>query len=151
MFVSNQSYFVMRFTRFTEETTLYRSCYVLLTLYEPKLLSKYSAIKSFTLRNLSKNIYLKLSSSKNVFFNLTNMKDFLYKFCSCAYIFILAFWNHSHRNGKKFFPLLQLYWNDVITWKKIIPEWRDSSFVKVRSPLLKTTRQSQKLQSFTGF
>ena len=59
----------MRFTRFTEETTLYRSCYVLLTLYEPKLLSKYSAIKSFTLRNLSKNIYLKLSSSKNVFFN----------------------------------------------------------------------------------
>lgn len=100
----------------------------MLALYNFQLLSKYSAILSSSLITFFLCYCSHVSSIKNSF-SSTNVKR--------NRLFLQAL--HIHMNS--LFGLLCR--DEAITLKKIIPKWQDSSSVKARSPLWKSTRLTQ--------
>ena len=121
--LKKRNHFIMRISRIIEKIILRRSCYSMLTLYEFKLLSKYS---SFYLWLFSLAVAATHLHSNKLFFNFKRER-----FCLQSL--------HIHINIY-FDPICR---DDTITWKKFIPGRRDSLFVKATSQQWKTSHQSE--------
>ena len=105
----NQSYLITRISRITEQTTLFRSCYVLLPLYKFKLFSTYSTNSLFNQKYFCLLLQSVSSWENNSLFNFERERLCFQAFC-------------MHINIH-FGPLCQ---DNTITWRSIISARQDS-------------------------